>query len=173
VCEGGLGLATLFGEENMKPVPKHIIANGPPGTEWFGGAVDRSTMTLRVGAKTPGKSVDKKEVSRLLGCESDQEQFRHWSLHAPDSEEADLDSQVGWILSRLTTDLTIWKNISSSYRVDLFCALHLERPNRGATLAPKIMAELGARGIELGFDIYAPEEPNQSPKQKRTSGHRG
>jgi hypothetical protein len=86
------------GRTKMKPVPPHIIASGPPGTEWFGGAVDRSTMTLRVMSKIRGENVDKKEVAQLLGCESDQQKFKHWSLHAPDSEESDLDSQVDWIL---------------------------------------------------------------------------
>lgn len=140
----------------MKPVPLHIVASGPLGTEWFGGAVDRSTMTLRVMAKARGESIDKKEVSRLLACESDQQKYRHWSLHAPDKEEANLDAQVAWILHRVTSDLSIWKKITAEYRVDLFCALYLERKNRGVTLSPKTMEELGRRGIEIGFDIYAP-----------------
>ena len=140
----------------MKPVPPHILASGPPGTEWFGGAVDRSTMTLRVMAKVRGESVDKKEIARFLGCESDQQKLRHWSLHAPDSVDGDLDSQVAWILSRVTADAEVWKKVVAEHRVDLFCALYLERPNRGASLSPKTMAELGARGIEIGFDIYAP-----------------
>lgn len=145
----------------MKPVPPHIIASGPPDTAWLGGAVDRSTMTLRVMAKVRGESVDKKEVAQLLGCESDQQKFKHWSLAAIDSEEADLDSQVGSILSRLTADLSVWKKMVASYRVDLFCGLYLERSNRGVTLAPQTLADLGSRGIELGLDIYAPEEPIQ------------
>jgi hypothetical protein len=157
----------------MKPVPPQIIASGPPGTEWFGGAVDRSTMTLRVMAKVRGGSVDKKEVAQLLGCESDQQKFKHWSLHAPDSEEADLDSQVDWILSRLTADLAVWKKVVSSYRVDMFCGLHLERSNRGVTLAPHTMAALGSRGVELGFDIYAQEEPIQQPEPMRAKGPHG
>lgn len=145
----------------MKPVPPHIIASGPPGTKWFGGAVDRSTMTLRVMAKVRGESVDKKEVAQLLGCESDQQKSKHWSLDALASETADLDSQVSSILSRLTADLAVWKKIVAGYRVDLFCGLYLERSNRGVTLAPQTMVDLGSRGIELGFDIYAPEEPIQ------------
>ena len=149
----------------MKTVPQHIIASGPPGTEWFGGAVDHSTMTLRVMAKIRGENVDKKEVTELLGCESDQQKFKHWSLHAPDSEESDLDSQVDWILSRLTADLAVWQKVVSDHRVDLFCGLYLERSNRGVTLSPRIMAELGSRGIELGFDIYTPERPIQSPQR--------
>ena len=137
---------------------------------WSGGVVDRSTMTLRVMAKVRGESVDKKEVARLLGCPSDQEKFRHWSLDAPATEEADLDSQVDWILARVTSDLSVWKKITEDYRVDLFCGLLLERSNRGVTLAPKTMTELGARGIEIGFDIYAPKtEPNQALEPTSTA----
>jgi hypothetical protein len=142
--------------QSMKPVPPHIVASGPPGTDWFGGAVDRSTVTLRVMAKVRGESVDKEKIARLLCCESDQQKLRHWSLHAPDSAEGDLDSQIAWILSRVTADAAVWKKVVTEYRVDLFCALYLERPNRGVSLSPKTMAELGARGIEIGFDIYAP-----------------
>jgi len=156
----------------MKPVPTHIIASGPPGTAWFGGAVDRSTMTLRVMAKVRGESVDKKEVSRLLGCDSDETKRQSWSLHAPDKEEADLDAQIDWILARVSSDLSVWKKITEAYRVDLFCGLLLERSNRGVTLTPKTMTELGARGIEIGFDIYAQEtEPNQALQHNDPSCH--
>lgn len=140
----------------MRPVPPHIAASGPAGTEWFGGAVDRSAMTLRVRSKVRGEGVDKKEVSRLLGRESDRQKFRHWSLNAPDNEGADLDAQIAWLLDRVTHDLSVWKKVTVEYRVDLFCALYLERKNRGVTLSPKTMAELGTRGIEIDFDIYAP-----------------
>ena len=140
----------------MKPVPPHILASGPAGTEWFGGAVDRSTMGLRVMAKIRGQSVDKAEVTQLLGCASDQEKLRHWSLHAPEKKDADIDAQIAWIFERLTRDLSVWKKLTQNYRVDLFCALYLERTNRGVSLSPATMIEVGARGIELGFDIYAP-----------------
>jgi Domain of unknown function (DUF4279) len=140
----------------MKPVPSHILSIGPQGTTWFGGAVDRSRMNLRVMAKIRGESVDKAEVSRLLGCESDQEKLRHWSLHAPERNDANLDEQISWIFERVTRDLSIWKRLTSDYRVDLFCALYLEQSNRGISLLPTTMSQVGARGIELGFDIYAP-----------------
>ena len=77
-------------------------------------------MTLRVMAKVRGESVDKKEVSRLLGCDPDETKRQSWSLHAPDKEEADLDAQVDWILARVTGDLSVWKKITEDYRVDLF-----------------------------------------------------
>ena len=148
----------------MKPVPNHVVANGPPGTLWFGGAVDRSTMTLRVMAKGGHLAVDKAEISRLLGCDAVQGNARHWSLAVPVSEGSDLDSQASRILSRLSQDIRIWTALSQNYRVDIFCGLFLERDNRGVSLSPTTMAELGRRGISLGFDIYAPDDgSHQSP----------
>jgi hypothetical protein len=112
-------------------------------------------MTLRVMAKDHGGSVDKDEVSRLLVCESDRANLRHWCLHAPDKAEADLDSQVAWILSRVTDDLDVWNRLVVEYRIDIFCGLFMERKNRGVSLSPRSMAELSVRGIQIGFDIYA------------------
>ena len=43
-------------------------------------------------------------------------------MRAPDKAEADLDSQAAWILARVSGDLSIWRKIAASYRVDLFCA---------------------------------------------------
>jgi hypothetical protein len=138
----------------MKDVPPHIAALGPPGTQWSGGSVDRSRMVLRVMSKERRGTIDKDEVARLLACKSDREKWSHWCLHAPESEDAHLDDQVAWILSRVTSDLTVWQKITSEYRVDLFCGLFLERPNRGVTLSVRSMADLATRNIELGFDIY-------------------
>ena len=114
-------------------------------------------MSLRVGARRRGQDVDKKRIADLLGRESDTNKTRHWSLSAPVKAEADLNFQVHWILSRLTNDLAVWKRINKNYDVDLFCGLFLERLNRGVDLTAQSMAALGARGIKLGLDIYAPD----------------
>lgn len=114
-------------------------------------------MTLRITPKVQGEQVDLDEITRMVGCETDELKFRGWRLRAPASEDADLDGQVDWLLARLTGDTVIWKKLTERYRVDIFCGLFLERRNRGVTLAPKTMAALGARGIEIGFDIYGPE----------------
>ena len=108
-------------------------------------------MTLRINCETSECEV----VSELVGCTSDSP--KRWRVAAPDSQGADLDAQVNSILSRLTSDLGVWQQLSSKYQVDLFCGLFLERPNRGVTLRAETMAQLGARGISFGFDIYAPE----------------
>lgn len=145
-----MSLVEVLVTGNMKPVPPEIASSAPEGTEWFGGAVDRSTMTLRVHCPPDQREA----VSLLLGHEPGEGQ-RSWRLSAPDSANADLDTQVEWILSRLSSDLAAWRQVTSKYKVDLFCGLFLERANRGVTLEPETMRKVADRGIQLGFDIYA------------------
>jgi hypothetical protein len=145
-----LGISAEFGIK-MKLIPENILASGPESTQWYGGAVDRSTMTLRINCETSELAA----VSKLVGCTSNDP--KHWRVSAPDSQGADLDDQVNTILARLTSDLSVWQLLSSKYQVDLFCGLFLERPNRGVTLRADTMTQLGARGISFGFDIYAPD----------------
>ncbi|MDX2111920.1 MAG: hypothetical protein SFY80_16955 [Verrucomicrobiota bacterium] len=54
--------------------------------------------------------------------------------------------------------MTVWEHLAKYYSLDLFCGLFLDRNNRGLTLSPKTLKAIGERGIELGFDIYGPEE---------------
>jgi hypothetical protein len=135
----------------MKPIPESILASGPEDTEWYGGAVDRSKMTLRINCEVS----DLAAVSTLVGCASNNE--KRWRVSAQELQGADLDAQISEILARLTSDLSVWQQLSSKYQVDLFCGLFLERPNRGVSLSPETMAQLSARGISIGFDIYAPD----------------
>ena len=136
----------------MKPVPPDIEASGPAGTQWFGGPVDRSTVTMRIGCGAD----ECEEVSRSLSY-SGSEMRKRWRLSAQDSAGADLDQQVSWILSQLTSNLAVWKSLSSKYKIDVFCGLFLDRPNRGVTLSADTMRKLAERGIGIGFDIYAPD----------------
>jgi len=53
----------------MKPVPPNITASAPEGTQWFGGPVDCSRLSLRVG----DAGVDREEISALLGHPPDRE----------------------------------------------------------------------------------------------------
>ena len=136
----------------MKSVPPHIAELAPEGTLWFGGPVDRSEVALRVA----GPSLDRAAISAALGHIADRD-GQHWTLHAPESSGGDLDSQVEWLLSRLTQDLTVWEDLAKRFKIDLFCGLFLERSNRGVSLRPDTLGRIAARHIELGFDIYAPD----------------
>ena len=157
---------TLFGKK-MKQPPEKLIASAPEGTVWYGGPVDRSKLSLRV----IGDDLDPDEVTRLLGhpptrirrkgdamtdSGSVRAPFSSWCLQAPVSTEADVDAQVEWLFSRLTSDLSIWKDLSSRSKVDLYGGLFLEAENRGFSLSPKTLGEIAKRGVSLGFEIYAP-----------------
>jgi len=85
-----------------------------------------------------------------------------WRIEASDKEPEDLDSQIGELLGKLTGDLSVWKSIAAKYEVDLFCGLFMDKGNEGMSLSPKSLAALGARGIELGLDVYGPScEPDE------------
>src|SRR5688500_10289372 len=103
-------------DTTMKPVPPHVAAGAPEGTQWFGGPVDRSIATLRVisGAE------ECEAVSKLLGCAPNGSK-KSWRLSAPEASPADLDAQVDWILSRLTSDLAVWHQLTGKYQADVFC----------------------------------------------------
>jgi hypothetical protein len=78
-----------------------------------------------------------------------------WRLRAADREPEDMDAQIHEILSQMTPDLTVWQTITKKYHADLFCGLFMRMGNEGLTISPQSLAALGARGIEMGFDIYA------------------
>jgi hypothetical protein len=100
----------------MKPVPDHIAASGPEGTEWFGGSVDRSIVTLRVICDNAEVSM----VAKLLGCESDAGK-RGWQISTPASEPADVNAQVQSIFSKVTADLAF--GIKSRLGTRLICSV--------------------------------------------------
>jgi hypothetical protein len=137
----------------MKEVPPEVIASGPEGTQWYGGAVDRMKMSLRV--SSTGDERD--EVASLLACNPD-DRKRHWTIRAEVSLDGDFDAQLTALLARCTSDLNTWKIVTSRWKADLFCGLFLERPNRGIEISVESLQMLAERGIELGFDIYAPED---------------
>ncbi|GAB0152335.1 DUF4279 domain-containing protein [Marinobacterium sp. BA1] len=130
--------------------------------------VSRSKASLRL----IGDSLNPKEISDILGCEGTtmyskgdvrinkrtgshyERKSGHWSLVATECEPEDIDGQVSEILSQLSSDLTIWNELSSKYSIDLFCGIFMEKNNEGMDISPKTLVELGNRGIMLALDIY-------------------
>lgn len=79
-----------------------------------------------------------------------------WRLDATDKVPEDTNAQVGELLSKLTSDLNVWRDISGRFQVELFCGWFMGQTNDGAGLAPETLLALGERGIPLSLDIYAP-----------------
>lgn len=135
----------------------------------------RSKATLRIA----GDDLDPEEISRQLGCKPTISQhkgeaivghktgrtriahFGMWRLEAAPREPEDIDGQISEILGQLSNDLEVWRTIGQRYEVDLFCGLFMKSGNDGLSLSPGSLHALGVRQIEIGFDIYGPDDEVQ------------
>jgi hypothetical protein len=131
-------------------------------------SLDHTAASLRIF----GDDLDPEELTRLLGHEPSVSELKgqeivgkttgnirvartgSWRLHASRQAPGDLDAQIVELLSKLSSDLSVWRGVSERFRMDLFCGLFLKGGNEGATISAKSLASLGNRGIELGLDIY-------------------
>ena len=131
-------------------------------------AVSRTVVTLRFF----GNDLLPHEITSLLGrapskSETKGDEWQRpngttrvanrgsWRLRAADREPGDLDAQIAELFSELSDDLTVWADLTTRFRGDVFCGLFLEEGNEGISLAPKTLALLGARNLELDLDIYS------------------
>lgn len=105
---------------------------------------------------TPTKAQARGEVLRSDNGRERLAKCGGWRLEASDTTPEDTDAQVWQLLSRLTNDLAVWRDISARYEVDLFCGWFMAGSNDGARLSPETLLALGERGIALSLDIYAP-----------------
>jgi hypothetical protein len=137
--------------------------------------LDRSVATLRIA----GDDLDPSEISVLLGHAASKQQVKGeifggkvtgrsrtaktgmWRLEATDATPEDLDGQIAELLGKLTGDRKVWEQISNKYDIDLFCGLFMKVSNEGMSISAESMKALGARGIELGLDIYGPDEASE------------
>ena len=114
------------------------------------------------------------EVSRALGCEPTESEFKgqiykepvtgreqiaktgSWRLEATEREPGDIDSQISEILTKTTQDMTVWKLLSDKFEIDFHCGFFMVESNEDLAISSESIAALGKRGIELLLDIYAP-----------------
>jgi hypothetical protein len=80
----------------------------------------------------------------------------------PGNRASDLDAQVTAILSRITTNESVWGRLRAKYDVDLFCGWFMKYGNEGVSIEPETMSALGTRGILLDLDLYGGDS-NKAP----------
>ena len=128
----------------------------------------RSCASLRLF----GDDLEPEEITRLLCCLPTSSQkrgeiIRHrtdggqhvaptgkWLLSENECFPGDLDGQIQRLLGRVTDDLSVWHDLVSRFRTDLFCGIFVQQWNEGFSLSPTVLAALGNRGIKLDFDTY-------------------
>ena len=105
------------------------------------GSLQKSVATLRM----VGDDLIPDEISRRLGCAPAASQRKGdvlvgkrtgarrvaragmWTLHSVDQEPANLEMQIVDLLSRVTGDLAVWRDLVNTYRADVFCGLFMGR----------------------------------------------
>ncbi len=60
------------------------------------------------------------------------------------------------MLTRLSSDLTVWKALSQRFGGRFFCGVFMGEANDGLRLEARTLAAIGERGLALDLDIYAP-----------------
>ena len=130
----------------------------------------RAVATLRIA----GNDLIPSEVSAMLGAEPTFAREKgkewltprgksriattgQWHLHAADTEPENLDAQVAELLGKLTSDLSVWRKLSTKFEIDLFCGWFMQEGNEGVEISPHTLKVLGERGIVLGIDLYGPD----------------
>jgi len=130
--------------------------------------VKKSVVALRIA----GDDLIPDEITALLGASPTRAQTKGdrivgkktghvriakggmWSLCASERQPEDMDGQIQEVLSQMSGDLAVWRSITENYHADLFCGLFMGGSNEGLTISAQSLAALGARGIEMGLDIY-------------------
>lgn len=136
--------------------------------------ISRTKVSLRI----MGDDLLPKDISERLGCEPSFAQFKGelligknsgrereakfgmWRLEAAEESPGNLNNQIGSILDSLSPDLDRWAQLSDSYDIDLFCGIFMREEMEGIDISPSNLEALGQRGIELGLDIYGPDDEN-------------
>jgi hypothetical protein len=141
-------------------------------------AIAKSTVAVRFF----GDELEPSELSALLGCEPSMQYRRGdpvspgrpnirkcgaWLLSAEDRQQEALDEQLEGIFAKLTQDLEVWKSLSSRFDADVFCGLFMNESNEGFSLSRNTLAALSARNLEIGFDVY---DPNDEPTEQAPRG---
>ena len=132
------------------------------------GDLARSQVSLRIF----GDDLEPANISQLLGATPTKSALRgsekicqisgktriaktgSWHLSSVETAPENLNAQVAEILSCLTTDLAVWRQLSLHYQIDMYCGLFMGHWNDGMSLSVDTMLALGQRGIALNLDIY-------------------
>lgn len=121
---------------------------------FFGDELDPDELTRLLGS-VPTTGVRKGGVWLTTNGTEKIAKSGSWRLESTDQSPGDLDTQVAELLGNLTSDVTVWTDLSERYRADIFCGLFMEDSNEGISLKPSTLTAVGERGLILDLDIYS------------------
>lgn len=78
-----------------------------------------------------------------------------WILNADRRQPGDLNRQIEEILSGLTKDLEVWRDLSHRFSGCIFAGFFMIEGNEGHELSPETLQLLADRSLTLSLDIYS------------------
>lgn len=121
---------------------------------FYGDDLDPDPITKALGAH-PTVGVSKGGVWHTSTGAPKVARYGFWMLHVPRRRPGDLDGQVIELLSQLTQDLSVWKDLTTRFNSNIFLGFFLREFNEGIGLKPETSLMVGQRGLLLNFDIYS------------------
>lgn len=129
--------------------------------------IGSSSVTLRIS----GDNLDPTEISAALGVEptfsirKGAEEIRPsgrirtaktgiWNRSVADCDPGDLDRQIADLLSQMTGDLGVWKNLATRFHCEVFCGLFMNEINEGFSISADTLTFLAERDLSIDFDLY-------------------
>jgi len=131
-----------------------VLSGSAASLRFFGDDLDPAELTRLLGSQ-PTKSEWKGE--ELVGKVTANKRTARrggWWLRAERREPGDFDAQISEILDQLTDDMSIWQDLTSRFRADVFCGLFMKEGNEGFNLSNETLQRLAERGLTIDFDIY-------------------
>lgn len=128
-----------------------------------------------VGINFYSEVLNRQEITKLLGVEptkswnpnerhpignSKKTRITNWGKWylISNRDNSDLNDKLKVLIESLTTDLDVWKVLTSKYDVWIDVAGYMENWNRGFTLNIETMKMLIDRNLKIEFDIYFDRE---------------
>lgn len=86
-----------------------------------------------------------------------------WMLESPLGEQHDLDPHVGWLLSRLPSDLDRLRELIGVFSAKLYCAIYTSGDRPTLFLDSRTLGRLSQLTASLDLDLYVmPSEDRPS-----------
>lgn len=120
---------------------------------FFGEDLDPGEITRRLGA-SPTESCRKGDRKQTELGRTRIAKEGSWRRRAAVRQPGDVEAQIFEVLSGLTQDMAIWRELSGRYQPDIFCGLFMAGENDEFGLSNAVLEALAQRGLRLRFDLY-------------------
>jgi hypothetical protein len=91
-----------------------------------------------------------------------------WLLQSPLSKRGNLVEHLTWLLDAIEPKRDVVRQLSSKYRIDLFCGFASVNGQGGFTLDILTLTRLAELGVPLVLDLYPPGPEEAGPSAMPT-----